>query len=76
MNAANLCPALVPVVETQERLTRDLDRQPSFPNRVKLGEGRESTRKLLAEFIEVTADEIVLRAIPARAITSCPAASS
>ncbi len=52
MNAANLCPALVPVVETQERLTRDLDRNPSFPNRVKLGEGKESTRKLLADFWE------------------------
>ena len=60
MNAANLCPALVPVVEAQERLTRDLDRNPSFPNRVKLGEGKESTRKLLAEFLGVTADEIVL----------------
>ena len=60
MNAANLCPALVPVVEAQERLTRDMDRDPSFPNRVKLGEGRESTRKLLAEFLGVTADEIVL----------------
>src|SRR3989475_5159643 len=60
MNAANLCPSLVPVVETQERLTRDMDRDPSFPNRVKLGEGRESTRKLLAEFLGVTADEIVL----------------
>src|SRR5262245_34254695 len=60
MNAANLCPALVPVVEAQERLTHDLDRDPSFPNRVKLGEGRESARKLLAEFMGVTAEEIVL----------------
>jgi isopenicillin-N epimerase len=60
MNAANLCPALVPVVETQERLTRDIDRDPSFPNRVKMGEGKESTRKLLAEFLGVSADEIVL----------------
>lgn len=60
MNAANLCPSLVPVAETQERLTRDMDRDPSFPNRVKLGEGKESTRKLLAEFLGVTADEIVL----------------
>jgi len=60
MNAANLCPALVPVVETQERLTRSMDTDPSFPNRVKLGQGKESTRKLLAEFLGVTADEIVL----------------
>jgi selenocysteine lyase/cysteine desulfurase len=60
MNAANLCPALAAVVETQERLTRDMDRDPSFPNRVKLGQGKESTRKLLAEFLGVTADEIVL----------------
>ena len=60
MNAANLCPSLVPVVETLERLTRDMDRDPSFPNRVKLGEGKESTRKLLAEFMGVSAEEIVL----------------
>jgi len=60
MNAANLCPSLVPVVETLERLTHDVDRDPSFPNRVKFGEGKESARKLLAEFLRVTADEIVL----------------
>lgn len=60
MNAANLCPTPLPVVEAQERLTRDMDRDPSFPNRIKLGEGREATRKLLAEFLRVTAGEIVL----------------
>lgn len=60
MNAANLCPSLIPVVETLERLTRDMDRDPSFPNRVKMGEGKESTRKLLAEFLGVKPEEIVL----------------
>ena len=57
MNAANLCPSLVPVVETQERLTHDLDRDPSFPNRVKLGEGKEAARKLLAEFMGVSPEK-------------------
>jgi selenocysteine lyase/cysteine desulfurase len=37
-----------------------MDRDPSCPNRVKLGEGKEATRRLLAEFLRVTPEEIIL----------------
>jgi isopenicillin-N epimerase len=60
MNAANLCPAPASVIEAMVAATRDMDRDPSFPNRVKMGEGRESTRKLVAEFLRVTPEEIIL----------------
>ena len=60
LNAANLCPSSAPVLETLYNTTRDMDRDPSFDNRVKLGEGRENTRKLLAEFLRVTPEEIVI----------------
>jgi selenocysteine lyase/cysteine desulfurase len=42
------------------RMTKDMDQDPSADNRVKLGEGRETTRKLLAEFLHVTPEEIVI----------------
>jgi len=60
MNAANLCPSPSPVIEALVAATRDMDRDPSFPNRVKMGEGKEATRKLLAEFLRVTPEEIIL----------------
>ncbi len=60
MNAANLCPAPAAVVEAMVAATRDMDRDPSFPNRVKMGEGKEATRRLLAEFLRVTPEEIIL----------------
>jgi selenocysteine lyase/cysteine desulfurase len=60
MNAANLCPSPARVVEVLTAATRDMDRDPSFPNRVKMGEGKEATRKLLAEFLRVTPEEIIL----------------
>jgi selenocysteine lyase/cysteine desulfurase len=60
MNAANLCPSPASVVEATIAATRDMDRDPSFPNRVKLGEGKEETRKLLAAFLRVTPEEIIL----------------
>src|SRR5216683_1288277 len=60
MNAANLCPSSAPVLETMYRNTKDMDQDPSFDNRVKLGDGREATRKLLAEFLRVTPEEIVI----------------
>src|SRR3954466_13724771 len=53
LNAANLCPSSGPVLETLYRVTKDMDQDPSADNRVKLGEGRENTRKLLAEFLRV-----------------------
>jgi selenocysteine lyase/cysteine desulfurase len=60
MNAANLCPAPASVIEAMVSATRDMDRDPSFPNRVKMGEGKETTRKLAAEFLRVTPEEIIL----------------
>src|SRR6266849_9315237 len=60
LNAANLCPSSGPVLETMYRMTKDMDQDPSADNRVKLGDGRETTRKLLAEFLRVTPEEIVI----------------
>jgi selenocysteine lyase/cysteine desulfurase len=60
MNAANLCPSSAPVLESVYANTRDMDRDPSFNNRAKLTEGKEVTRRLLAEFLRVTPDEIII----------------
>lgn len=60
LNAANLCPSSGPVLDTLYKMTRDMDQDPSFDNREKLGEGRENTRRLLAEFLRVTPEEIVI----------------
>jgi isopenicillin-N epimerase len=60
LNAANLCPSSGPVLETLYRATKDMDRDPSFDNRAKLGDGREATRQALAEFLRVTPEEIVI----------------
>src|SRR5215510_13621522 len=60
LNAANLCPSSAPVLETMYRMTKDMDQDPSSDNRAKLGDGRENTRKLLAEFLRVTPEEIII----------------
>src|SRR6267154_4476686 len=60
LNAANLCPSSGPVLETMYRMTKDMDQDPSSDNRVKLGQGRETTRKLLADFLRVTPEGIVI----------------
>jgi selenocysteine lyase/cysteine desulfurase len=60
LNAANLCPSSAPVLETMYKMTKDMDQDPSFDNRAKLGEGRENTRKLLAQFLRVTPEEIII----------------
>ena len=60
MNAANLCPASRPVLEVLEAETRWVDRDPSLPNRRRMTEGRETTRKLLAEFLHAAPEEIVI----------------
>jgi isopenicillin-N epimerase len=60
LNAANLCPSSGPVLETLYKVTKDMDQDPSSDNRAKLGDGRENTRKLLAEFLRVTPEEIVI----------------
>ena len=60
LNAANLCPSSGPVLETLYNVTKDMDQDPSSDNRAKLGDGRENTRKLLAEFLRVTPEEIII----------------
>src|SRR6266498_692864 len=60
LNAANLCPSSGPVLETMYRMTKDMDQDPSQDNRAKLGDGRENTRKLLADFLHVTPEEIII----------------
>jgi isopenicillin-N epimerase len=60
LNAANLCPSSGPVLDMLYSMTKDMDQDPSMDNRAKLGDGRENTRKLLADFLRVTPDEIVI----------------
>lgn len=60
MNAANLCPSPAPVLEAMYRSTKDMDGDPSFDNRQKMSAGKEETRRLLARFMRVTPEEIVI----------------
>src|SRR5688572_13584656 len=59
-NAANLCPMPLPVIEAIERNTRAYEISPSPDARSKLMQGREDARRMLAEALRVTPDEIVL----------------
>jgi len=60
MNAANLCPSPAAVLETVHRHTKDIDADPSFENRQKMTAGKEETRRLVAAYLRVTPEEIVL----------------
>ena len=60
LNAANLCPSPAPVLEAMYRSTKDIDGDPSFDNRQKMSAGKEETRRLVASFLGVTPEEIVL----------------
>jgi isopenicillin-N epimerase len=60
MNAANLCPASRPVLETLTRETESVDHDPSPQNRARLYPEKEQTRKALAGFLRVTPDEIII----------------
>ena len=60
MNAANLCPSSAPVLQALYDITKDMDANPSGQNRRKLAEGKEATRRALAEFFRVTPEEIVI----------------
>jgi selenocysteine lyase/cysteine desulfurase len=60
LNAANLCPSSAPVLEAMYRSTKDMDADPSFDNRQKMSTGKEDTRRLVANFLRVTPEEIVL----------------
>lgn len=60
LNAANLCPTSLPVVEALDRNVRHYENNPSPEVRIGLMRGREETRKLLAEMLRVTPEEIVI----------------
>jgi selenocysteine lyase/cysteine desulfurase len=60
MNAANLCPASRPVLETLTRETRGVDVDPSPVNRARLMPEKEETRRALAAFLRVTPEEVII----------------
>ncbi|HVH55015.1 MAG TPA: aminotransferase class V-fold PLP-dependent enzyme [Vicinamibacterales bacterium] len=60
MNAANLCPAPAPVIDTLRRETDRVDRDPSAQNRAGLSQAKEATRRALAAFLRVTPEEVVI----------------
>lgn len=60
MNAANLCPSPAPVLQSLYDATRDIDRDPSPRNRRKMSDGKETTRRLLADYLHVTPEEVVI----------------
>jgi selenocysteine lyase/cysteine desulfurase len=60
LNAANLCPMSLPVVQAIEKNIRTYELGPSPEARTKLMQQRETARKLLADALRVTPEEIVL----------------
>jgi selenocysteine lyase/cysteine desulfurase len=60
LNAANLCPMSLPVVEAIEKNTRNYEVMPSPEVRSKLLHAREDARTMLAEALRATPEEIVL----------------
>ena len=60
MNAANLCPSSAPVLEGLYGATREMDREPSPACREAMHDAKEVTRKLVATFLRVSPEEIVI----------------
>jgi isopenicillin-N epimerase len=60
LNAANLCPASRPVLEALKRESDSVDKDPSAQNRARLTGEKENLRKVLARFLRVTPEEIVI----------------
>lgn len=60
MNAANLCPSLRAVAERVVELTRDIDLDCSFPARMKFAKLLEESRRKVAAYLNVDADEVAL----------------
>ncbi len=60
LNAANLCPSSAPVLEALDSFTRRLDREPVPSVREQMHAVKETTRRELAAFLRVSAEEIVL----------------
>ena len=59
-NAANLCPSSRRVIDSLSKYTREVDVDPSPPNRAKLGPAREASRAAIAASLRVTPEEIVI----------------
>ena len=61
LNAANLCPSPISVVESLYRATRGYEASPSPPARTALTrDGRETARTLLATMLGATPEEVVI----------------
>lgn len=60
MNAANVTPAALPVLDRHNKLLADFQANPSFQNREKFKPMYESARGKLARMLGVSADEIAL----------------
>ena len=60
LNAANLCPTSLPVIEALDRNVRFYEREPSPAVRSRLMEQREEARRLLAAMLRVTPEEVVI----------------
>lgn len=60
LNAANLCPTSMPVLQVQLELMRDVNRDPSFENRLRFDASKEATRARLASLLGCDADEIAI----------------
>jgi isopenicillin-N epimerase len=60
LNAANLCPTSLPVIEAHERYLRDYEMNPAPAPRAALMAQRETARRLLADALRATPEEIVI----------------
>jgi isopenicillin-N epimerase len=60
LNAANVCPASRPVMDRHLEYLRDFHANPSFQNRDKYTEMRESLRAKAAKMLRVSADEVAV----------------
>lgn len=59
-NAANLCPASMPVIEAAANGTRALDQDPSPAVKAGLQRERETARQRIAAFLRVSPEEVVI----------------
>ncbi|MCA1560836.1 MAG: aminotransferase class V-fold PLP-dependent enzyme [Acidobacteria bacterium] len=60
LNAANICPSPLRVLDAYFDGTRAVERDPSSQNRQKTKDGREAARRALAAYLRVTPEEIVI----------------
>jgi len=60
INAANLCPASLPVVDAADKFTRQYEASPTPATHSALAKVREDARTLIAAALRVTPEEIVI----------------